>query len=861
VKLILRVLAFWLAALSLVTLTVLSYFAGREREDDREQLRIGHENTAGRVRAMTDNLKLVRKYSDAAMLAKARAFARIVAADPSIVTNQPALNATAKMLDVDEVHVSDEQGILIAGAPTIHIGFDMNSSDQTRPFMEALTDKSFELAQDPMPKGDTQNGYGATLFQYAGVARIDKPGLIEIGQQASRVEQALKLADVSGIERTTRIGRFGRTSIRSAAGLPPPETGIVEGAGRRGRKIMSMESDVSGYRVRVWLPTRHPLLSDPKTFDTLLAIDAVLLLLWLVLVPKIGKVFVRDVKDLKTLLAGTGGSAFFRTLNSPVVLACVVSFAIAIAACWGVSARTARNKAEDVLLTAAEDMRETFDACVDLLLFYQGDAICKHYKSPENMSQEDVEELMRRYGIDELNVVNGEGKVLVGALTDIGYDMGSKPQTAAFNCLLNGEKMYSQPFRGAVEDPTLRRKYAGIAFPPPAKGYIQIGFAEGRLKDDVDYWFAEQAIDWHVGETGFYIIAKDETGVIDSCGNEACEKGATLAGIGFDISRAPERADEFFEATLFGQECLCLTETRAYHRIVTVLPMAEVQGSSKRTVIVTALILLLVLALVIMFMTRLSALVAKLQGFISAEKERQLKDLTLARTIQTSSLPIVFPNEKDFAIFAKMVTAREVGGDFYDFYVRPDGKIVFLIADVSGKGVPAALFMMRAKAILRSAVFERPDSISTAVAIANDNLADHNDAEMFVTAWVGVYDRETGIIAFVNAGHNPPLIKRADGSVEWVRGRGGLVLAAMGGVKYRSGRCKLEKGDSLFLYTDGVTEAMNTASELYGEARLEAALRKASRLFVSEISTSVAAFTVGAEQSDDITMLALDRLP
>jgi len=855
-----RLLSAGIAALALLFLTLFTCFAVREREEDREYIRIGLENTLGRIRAMVDNLKLVRKYSDATMLAKARAFARIIAENPSVTTNQPRLESVARLLDVDEVHVSDEKGVLYACVPADRVGIDMHVSEQTRAFLPALTDKSFELAQDPVSAQELFRTDVKGLFQYAGVARSDRSGIVQVGRRALRIEQALKLVDIPNIERTARIGRCGRVSVRPAAGLPPPAKGIRDEVGRHGRAIMAAEADAAGYRVRAWMPLKHPYLSRPWVFNTLLALDIALFVLGLSLFPKLRVLFVRDVHELRTLFADTKGRGFLRTLRSPVALASIAVFAIAITTCWTVSVRTSRNRAKDVLLTAAEDMRATINSSVDLLLFYQGDAICRHYKSPENMSKEDMNDLMRRYGLDELNVVDADGKVLIGSLADSGYDMGSKPKTAEFNCLLNGTKTFSHPFRSAVEDPAIRRKYAGVAFPPPAKGYIQIGFSETRLKDDIDYWFADQAYDWHVGETGYFVIAKDETGVIDSCGNPDCEKGATLAGIGFDVSRAPQDPDEFFQATLFGQKCLCLTETRAFHRIVTALPLAEVLGSAKRIVIVTTAVLLLVLALVVAFMTRLSDLVAMLQGYIAADKERQVKDLTLARTIQTSALPLAFPKEPDYAIFAKMVTAREVGGDFFDFYERPDGKTVFLIADVSGKGVPAALFMMKAKSIIRAAVFERPDSISSAVRIANESLADHNDAEMFVTAWVATYDRATGEIAYVNAGHNPPLIKRADGSVEWIRGRGGLVLAAMPGVPYKSNRCRLAPGDSIFLYTDGVSEAMNVANEQYGEERLEAALRRASRQFVTENGNDVAVFTNGAEQSDDITMLALDRL-
>jgi len=850
--------------LILSVLAVLSYLFGAVRDDDRELMRCCMEDVSVRVVRLSENLKLVQQFSDAAMIAKARAFAQIVDGKPYVITNQPMLQATANLLDVDEVHISDEKGVLTYCVPASRAGLDMHINEQTREFLPALTEKSFELVQRPFSARELFRCDIAGLFQFAGVARQDQPGIMQVGQRAMRIQQALDLANIDDIAKTARIGRRGRVRIvMRDEDMPPPREGFVFGKSPNGENVMMLESDCEDYRITVSMPDTHPLLGNEWTFRMLVFAVVLLVLCLSAIHADFRRMFGDDIQKLRELFASAGENSFRRSISSPVFIACLFVFALAIAVCWIVSMRTARDKAEDTLRAAAQDMSDTFESSVDLQLFHEGVAICRHFKYPETLAGEDLKALLGIYGIDELTVVNAHGKVVGGTLTPVGYSMDDNPNSGAFNCLLEGKTTFSQPFRGAVEDATIRRKYAGVAFPPPAKGYVQIGFDEWRLRNDINYWFADQARDMHIGETGFFVIAKESTGIIDSCGISGAETAdgeMTLAGIGFDATRAPKSPDKFFVANLCGRDCLCLTGVKAYHRIITAMPMAEVNGASIRIVMVTAAVLLVLLVLVGVFMSRLSDLVAKLRGFIDAEKGRQLKDLALAKTIQTSALPLEFPCESDFRIFARMVTAREVGGDFYDFYPRPDGKLVFVVADVSGKGVPAALFMMRAKAILRAAVFESPGSISTAIRIANDNLSDHNEAEMFVTAWVGVYERETGEIAFVNAGHNPPLIRRADGSVEWVRDRGGLVLAAMSGIKYRSGRCRLGVGDSLFLYTDGVTEAMNLRHEQYGEARLAAALARVGSRFVSDIGHDVAEFTAGAEQSDDITMLALDRI-
>ena len=551
-----------------------------------------------------------------------------------------------------------------------------------------------------------------------------------------------------------------------------------------------------------------------------------------------------------------------RALARPqTCVATAVFFALAASVVF-FSLRNARRSAEDTLLAAATDIREDIICCVDDCLIYQGEAIVKHYREPSAMTESAVEEVMHRYDLDELNVVNEKGIVIMGAIADRGFDMASNPLTAEFNRLLKGGKTYSQPFRGAIENPDLRRKYVGVAFPPPAKGYIQMGYEERRLKDGFDYWFADVAVDWHIGETGFFVIAKEESGVIDSCGLEAGDgvrvhaEGDTLRSIGFDAASAPEDPREFFTAVLHGRKCLCLTSVHCYHRVIAALPYKEIYfGVILFDLGVTAALFVL-LVIVVLSLTSLSELVARLKAFIAADKEKTEKEYALAKTIQLSALPPDSPDLPDWRIFARMDTAREVGGDFFDYTVMPDGKVFFAIADVSGKGIPAAMFMMKAKTTIRGCVFVTP-SLQAAVAAANDRLAENNDANMFVTAWLGLFDPRTGELEYVNAGHNPPLVNGADGTVRWLPERHGLVLAAMGGRPYAVGRLTLRRGDSLLLYTDGVTEAMNAGGELYGEDRLKRAFEASSETFLPDVRRDVDAFVAGAEQSDDITMLAL----
>ncbi|MEL7564052.1 MAG: SpoIIE family protein phosphatase [Dehalobacterium sp.] len=248
---------------------------------------------------------------------------------------------------------------------------------------------------------------------------------------------------------------------------------------------------------------------------------------------------------------------------------------------------------------------------------------------------------------------------------------------------------------------------------------------------------------------------------------------------------------------------------------------------------------------------------------VTAEKERIGAELNVATNIQASMLPCIFPpfpERPEFDIYATMQPAKEVGGDFYDFFLVDENHLAVVIADVSGKGVPAALFMVIAKTLIKNRAQNReiPADVFTGV---NAQLYENNEEGMFVTAWMGVLDIAGGEFTYVNAGHNPPLLKRKDGEFEYLKARPGFVLAGLEGVKYRQNDIRLEPGDILYLYTDGVTEATDTQGELYGETRLKIVLDRTAARPLGDILRTVKAdidtFAKGAPQFDDITMLAL----
>ena len=242
-------------------------------------------------------------------------------------------------------------------------------------------------------------------------------------------------------------------------------------------------------------------------------------------------------------------------------------------------------------------------------------------------------------------------------------------------------------------------------------------------------------------------------------------------------------------------------------------------------------------------------------------------DLAIASEIQQAILPRVFPPFPDIAskidIAASMTPAKDVGGDFYDLFRIDDNRVGFVIADVSGKGIPAAIFMAVSRTLIRATGI-RGGSPADCITYSNKLLAQDSVDCMFVTVFYGIVDVSTGAVTYCNAGHNPPYILTRKGEITPLPMSTDPMAGAIDGITYHEGTLQLESGDALVMFTDGVTEAMNTANEEFGEQRLEDTLEDVAmhncQQMVDAIKADVAAFAGEAEQSDDITVLALKRL-
>ncbi len=527
-----------------------------------------------------DNLQTVIELSNNTALAKARAFAIMIAEKPAILDDLATLEKIRVSLDVDELHVSDEKGILIASIPTRYCGFNMNSSKQSRPFMAALGNPDFALVQEPQ-----HNGSFKEVFQYAGVARQDQPGIVQIGYRPARLEKAMALADVEMIAHGFQIGNTGRLRI-----LP------------RGEVTQSR--------------------------------------------------FFHDTVD---------GVASF---------------------CYEVP-------------------------CGDYLL------------------------------------------------------IGNLPTN----------EMY------ILRDEVLRiLVIANIIL------FTVIFFLVS--------WLLHRVV-----IRGIYSVNNSLTKITDGNLNEEVKVDTTH----------------------------------------------EFQDLS----------------------SGINATVSALKKSIENEAKRIDAELEMGRTIQSSVLPVDFPHTPDFDVAAKMYTAKEVGGDFYDCFYIDDTHLALIVADVSGKGITAALFMMNAKALLKELLHAGLEP-AEAMKRANEELCANNKAHMFMTVFLAVFNTASGELQCVNAGHNPPAWQHGDAAWDYLRIKHSVALGVSCKAKYVAVPVQLAPGDRLLMYTDGVTEAMNGNREQYGEARFLEYLNTldaSGEIMISTLRYELNIFAEGTPQSDDITLLALDYHP
>ncbi len=586
-------------------------------------------------------------------------------------------------------------------------------------------------------------------------------------------------------------------------------------------------------------------------------------------------------------------------VQSRMLLCVVLAYLATTAFVYILQTNTALTQAESLLSINLSDVQTDINDATDAKLLEKARSIANAYDKGEHIS---LNILCNQYGVSEVNVIDANGIITESTNSDyIGFDMHSGAQAAEFLPLLDGTvKEYVQEYQKITYDDS-ECKYAACSL--HHGGMVQIAYNAALLEQDISSSVYGITRNRHLGESGYMIVA-DRSGRIVS--DQKGHLGRTLDETGI-VFWPDMKENTRMEGKVYGENSYWMYALAGTYRIISVMPTKEVFATRDAASYVNSYMEVMVFAalfaLIYMLIKRLvvnnirsvnanleqiiggnlsvtvdvrtssefsslsddiNSTVTTLKHYIDEAAARIDKELEFARNIQSSALPSTFPafpDENRFDIYASMHTAKEVGGDFYDFYRINDNKVAFLVADVSGKGIPAAMFMMRSKTLIKS-LAERGLAVNEVFTYANNTLCEENDAGMFVTAWMGILDLRTGHVEFANAGHNPPLIYRADGSYTYLRSRAGLVLAGMEGINYKLQEFDLAKGDRIFLYTDGVTEATDPDKQLYGEERLQAFLdahqKDALQDVLSELKTDIDAFAGEAEQFDDITMVILD---
>lgn len=514
-------------------------------------------------------------------------------------------------------------------------------------------------------------------------------------------------------------------------------------------------------------------------------------------------------------------------------------------------------------------VRERVNCAVESGLYFTTRNLMANFNTVERLADEDLDGLAELYGVDELNVVDCTGMVVASSVPKlVGASFSSHPLLMEFTALTNGIRRHlSQNFRRGIYNPDAHRMYVGLAF-PGRDGLIQVGFDESRLEPMLVEMLEGQSmkVDSY-SSVGDFVLVDPETWRVElSSDSVPIRRFQSISDFGVkpDVLLAAADANRILWLHFGDRRYLARTERILGHLLLLIVPMGEVLYWFWCFFFLVGLLLLVTVAAfgyVIIRLRRESKRVAQLR---QVEDERRIGDMRMAASIQANAMPQIFPPFPDLVgkldLFARMMPARLVGGDFYDFRRVGVTRVQLTVADVSGKGVPAAMCMMRAKETLSEQVSGRKD-LAESVAAANEALCVGNDDGMFITAWIGILDVVTGRLEYVNAGHNPPLVRRADGRIEWLsEGDPDMPLAAMEGMSYRKHVTDLAPGDAFFAYTDGVTEAADATGELFGDARLQSVLgpsvESAERL-CELVEQAIRAHEAGAIQADDVTMLAL----
>ena len=609
------------------------------------------------------------------------------------------------------------------------------------------------------------------------------------------------------------------------------------------------------------------------------------------------------------IVAKMKGERIANTFQRWLLLVIILAFATTGIFTYFLQDGIVNIETQEVFTTAIGDVEADIMGKSNAQLLAIAKAVKDEYENNTSIS---LSTLAENYGIKEINVVNDKGIIINSTEEDVinNYDMNSKEQSKEFVDMMKTQDSFVQKYSPRGKDESVWRKYAAVKL--QNGGFIQVGYDAEQFHEMLNEFVIDVTKNRHVGTSGFVLVCDDNMNIVID--NEY--NGKNVSAIGIDPPeemKSGKTATKLYSAEI-KEENLEETETYLYvfkfiegYCIVAAMPETEATFMRDASIYTSLFMQIIIFASLFVFIYVLikrviinnlkkvndtlgqitggdlnvtvdvrsneefaslsddiNSTVSTLKRYIAEAAARIDKELEYAKQIQISALPKNFPDNEEYGIFAQMIAAKEIGGDFYDFYKLNDNTVAFLVADVSGKGIPAAMFMMTAKTIIKD-LAESGLPVNEIFTKANEKLCENNESGMFVTAWMGILDITTGNLTFANAGHNPPLLKRADGSFEYLKTRAGFVLAGMDGIHYRVGELTLGAGDRLFLYTDGVTEATNIENKLYGESRLIEYMTENSKVkavdLLPMLKSNIDEFVGEAPQFDDITMLMFDYKP
>ena len=592
---------------------------------------------------------------------------------------------------------------------------------------------------------------------------------------------------------------------------------------------------------------------------------------------------------------------FQRRLLSCIVVAYLITSTFTLILQNGM----AQIETQEVFTVAINDVEAAVRERSNHQLLEIAEQVKQEYEKDPKVTLSDLTD---KYEIKEINVVAPGGLITNSTESDsINYDMNCKAQSKEFVDRLRVQESFVQEYSPRGKDESVWRKYAAVNL--TNGGFIQVGYDAEQFHEMLNEFVIDVTKNRHVGTSGFVAVLDEQLNMVID--NDYAGKHISSIGINppkemtqGQTATALYNADVIDGISNLSAEYMYVFKFVEGYCLIAAMPVDEAMFMRDASMLTSVFMQVIIFATLFVFIYLLikrviinnlkkindtlaqitdgdlsvtvnvrsnaefaslsddiNSTVATLKRYIAEAAARIDKELEYAKQIQLSALPTNFPENEKYGIYAEMIAAKEVGGDFYDFYKLNDRAVAFLAADVSGKGIPAAMFMMTAKTIIKD-LAESGMAVNDIFTKANEKLCENNESGMFVTAWMGILDLNTGNVQFANAGHNPPLLKRADGSFEYLKTRAGFVLAGMEGVRYRAGEIILNEGDRLFLYTDGVPEATNVENKLYGEDRLlsfmnQNASMEATKLLPA-LKSNIDEFVGEAPQFDDITMLMFD---